>query len=355
MTGEQPHKAVSRRSFLIALTGSALAASAGYQAVTAQTNTPHAAPRFPEAVPDKQWGILKYDQPVLTPTDRLFTARYAPDRTPHIDANLWRLTIDGLVESPCALSLADIHALPTLEDTRAMECISNPAGGAFIGNIRVQGADFAAISARIGIKSEATHVRFEAADGYTTAVTLKQMRQRGVMLAYAMNGEALTVERGFPLRLMIPGVYGQKMPRWITRMSFIDHEYLGYWEQRGLSNSAEVRTKAIIHVPTTGSEIVTGESIVIQGIAVAGTRAITSVEVQIDDGEWFPAVIAATESPYAWRQWYVRWNAPAPGVYRIGVRATDETGFVQHQEADRRLSATPNGTSAIHRISVYIT
>ena len=356
MTVEQPNKPVSRRGFLIGLTGSALAASTGNQAVSAQPVSVQGVPLppfHPDAVRDAQWGTLRYNQPVLTPTDQLYTARYSRAPIPRLTADHWRLTIDGLVDNPCSLSLVDIHALPVLADARVLEALSNPAGGGYIGNVSVKGADFAEIVTRIGIKPTATHVKLEAADGYTTAVPIERITRRGVMLAYEMNGAALTAEHGYPLRLMIPGLYGLKMPRWLTRITFLDHDYFGYWEQHGLSATAEVRTKSIIHAPTTGSQIVAGQVIVMQGVAVAGTRDITRVEVQIDDGEWVPADLTPAASPYAWRQWHWQWIAPAPGVYRVGVRATDDTGFVQHEEADRRLSATPHGTSAIHRITLH--
>lgn len=355
----EPNKRVSRRGFLIGLTSSAVVASAGVRAASAGSSAPRIdvplPPSHPAAVRDPNWGALRYDQPVLTATDQLFTTPSLHAPIPHLDAAQWRLTFDGLIEHPRTLSLQDIHALPTLEDTRVLEALSNPAGGNLIGNVHVKGGDFAAIMARIGIRPDATHVKLEAADGFTTAIPISRLTQRGVMLAYDMNGAPLTTEHGYPARLLIPGLYDYKSPRWLTRITFLDHDYFGYWEQRGLSHSADIRTKSIIHAPSADAEIATGQVIAVQGVAVAGTREIMRVEVQVDDCEWVPAELMPAVSPFAWRQWHWLWSAPAPGVYRIGVRATDETGFVQHQQADHRLSATPNGTSAIHRITLYAT
>jgi hypothetical protein len=196
-------------------------------------------------------------------------------------------------------------------------------------------------------------VRFEAADGYSTSVKLEWMTQPGVMLAYEMNSQPLTVPHGFPLRLHIPGLYGQKMPRWLTRIEFIDYDYKGYWEGQGWSNIADVRTKSIIRLPTAVAGLINGAQVAIQGVAYAGKRKITSVEVQIDQGEWLPTTLVPGSSPLAWTQWYTLWTVPAPGFYQIGVRATDETGFVQTSEAKGIFgSSFPNGTDAIHRLSV---
>ncbi|PJF35606.1 MAG: hypothetical protein CUN49_09690 [Candidatus Thermofonsia Clade 1 bacterium] len=363
MSQDSSLRRLSRRSFLIAITGSALAAACRpadrlvptvYRPDLAGASATHTPSPALSAAPDANFGTLTYDKPILTDVADLYITQYDYDNTPEIDAQAWSLLVDGLVEAPMTFTLDELRAMPAVRDTRTLECISNPTGGTLIGNLTWRGILFSEIVARVKPKAQATHVKFEAADGYTTAVSLEWLLQPETMLAYEMNDAPLTVPHGFPLRIHIPGLYGQKMPRWLTRLEFIDYDFRGYWESRGWSNVAAMRTKSIIHTPRENAEIKAGAPIVIQGVAVAGTRRILSVEVQIDDGEWLPATLVPSgETPMAWTQWHLTWTLPAPSVYRLGVRATDETGFVQTAEARGLFGgAFPNGTDAIHRLAV---
>ncbi|MCC7209363.1 MAG: molybdopterin-dependent oxidoreductase [Anaerolineae bacterium] len=355
---------VSRRGFLIALTGSAIAAAAACRPGNPDVPTPYApgsglAPTATRpiptadvsAAPDPTYGQITFDQIRLTPVESLYITQYDYNNTPEVDAQTWALTVDGLVEQPLTLNYEQALAMPVHEDTRTLECISNPVGGDLIGNLTWTGFLFQEILDRVKVKPEATHVRFEAADGYTTAVQLEWITQPGVMLAYNMNGEPLTVKHGFPLRIHMPGLYGQKMPRWLTRIEFIDYDYIGFWESRGWSNVADIRTKSIVQSPPDNARLSNGARFYLQGVAVAGKRRITAVEVRIDDGEWMPATLAHGPSPLAWTQWYVPWTFSAPGAYRVAVRATDETGFVQvNEDAGLFGGAYPSGTDAIHSL-----
>src|SRR5205807_10246734 len=142
------------------------------------------------------------------------------------------------------------------------------------------------ILSRVKVKPEATYVKFEAADGYSTSVKLDWITQPNVMLAYDMNGVPLTQTHGFPLRILMPGLYGQKMPRWLQHIEFIEHDYIGFWESNGWSNIAAVKTNSIIKSPTSnGANLKAGAKVAIQGVAFAGKRAITKVEVRIDNGD----------------------------------------------------------------------
>ncbi|MCS6871551.1 MAG: molybdopterin-dependent oxidoreductase [Anaerolineae bacterium] len=365
----QPTERLSRRAFLIAVTGSALAAacqSAERLSPTVYTpdatanpliHAPSPAQTLPPALPDANFGTLTYDKPILTDVANLFIAQYDYRNTPALDARTWSLRVDGLVESPMTFRLDELRAMPAISDVRTLECISNQTGGDLIGNLEWRGVPISEIVARVQPKAQATHVKLEAADGYTTSVATEWMLQPQTILAYELNGAPLTAAHGFPLRVHIPGLYGQKMPRWLTHIQFIDYDYRGYWESRGWSNVAAMRTKSIIHTPSENAVLQAGAQVVIQGIAVAGARRIVKVEVQIDDGEWMSAALVPSgATPLAWTQWYVMWTFPAPGVYRIGVRATDETGFVQQAESRRSFGAAfPSGTDAIHRRAIRAT
>jgi DMSO/TMAO reductase YedYZ molybdopterin-dependent catalytic subunit len=363
-----PANKLSRRGFLVAITGSAVAAAAGCRPTgsaipptvyapgggPAPTNTARAVAQ--NGVKDATYGTVTYNKTILTETDKLYITQYNYSRNPEIKVEEWSLTVDGLVEKPVVLDYKTVQALPAFEDVRVLQCIGNPLGGGQIGNINWKGFDFAEVLKQVKVKANATHAKFEAADGYSTSVELKWITQPGVMMAYEMNGEPLSFKHGFPLRILMPGLYGQKMPRWITRIEFIDYDFTGYWEGGGWSNVASAQTNAIVKTPFDGYEFKAGTSVAIQGVAWAGTRKITKVEVQIEDGEWMPTELKQGDSPLEWTQWYVTWTPPAPGAYRVGVRATDEDGFVQTADENSSFgNAYPNGTTAIHRITVQAT
>jgi DMSO/TMAO reductase YedYZ molybdopterin-dependent catalytic subunit len=363
-------KGVSRRGFLIAITGSALAAAAGCRPAGIEAPTPYVpgsgkrSTDILQSTPtsagttvatsvDPQYGKVTYDKMIITTPDDLYITQYDYSKTPNIDPAQWSLKVDGLVDNPITLDYAAVKALPAFEDMRTLECIGNPLGGNLIGNVNWKGFAFEEILKQVKLKPTATHARFEAADGYSTSVALEWITQPGVMMAYGMNGGPLTVDHGYPLRILMPGLYGQKMPRWITHIEFIDHYFKGYWESNGWSDVASVQTNSIIMQPQDGYTTKPGASMVIQGVAWAGKRKITSVELQVEGGPWMPAKLAQGPSPLAWTQWYFTWTPPAPGSYRIGVRATDETGFVQNTEGTSLFGGSDlNGVSAIERISL---
>jgi DMSO/TMAO reductase YedYZ molybdopterin-dependent catalytic subunit len=299
----------------------------------------------------------------ITPLDQLYLNSY-PGK---LNADLierWTLTIDGLVNTPLRLTLDDLRGYPPVEDMRALACISNPVGGGLIGNIVWTGCLLAPILEQAGIQSAVSHVHFEAADGYTTSVTLDRVSQPGVLLVYLANGQPLPMEHGYPARILIPGLYGQKMPKWITRMHFADHDKLGYWEQahRGWSNTAAARTISQIREPLK-SVVERHSPLRLAGFAYAGQEAITRVDIAIsEDGtaslqtrDWQPATLIGPPSPLAWTWWIHDWTPPGRGDYAIAVRATDETGFVQQRRVSGLLGQPfPDGTEAIHGLLLRI-
>lgn len=314
------------------------------------TVTPQAALPLPTSVP-------------ITPLDQLYVNSY-PGKLDAKRISRWSLTIDGLVDAPLELTMNDIRAYPAVEATRTLACISNPVGGGLIGNIVWVGCALAPILERAGVRTGATHIHFEAADGYTTSVTLDRLMQPGVLLVYLANGQPLPMEHGYPLRILIPGLYGQKMPKWITRILLADQEKLGYWEQehRGWSNTAAVRTISQIREPLK-SVVAWQPPIRLAGLAYAGHEAITTVDVAItadrdqplDSLRWEPATLIQPTNPLAWTWWIYDWSPPGSGDYVVAVRATDATGFVQQRRVSGMLGQPyPDGTDAIHSVLLRI-
>lgn len=294
-----------------------------------------------------------------TPIKRLYTMSYRG--TPDFEHSTWSLRVDGLVDTPLTPSLNDLRALPHVTETRTLECISNPIGGGLIGTVSWNGTALAPLLTRAGVKPTATYVHFEAMDGYTTSLRVEQITQGGVLLVYGAEGAPLPAAHGSPLRILIPGLYGQKQPKWISRIHFSDHEKLGYWEQehRGWSNTAVVQTTAILRDPAR--TVLPFESpIRFAGVAFAGKRAITRVELRAAQGkqiltDWREAHLIHPDSPLIWTAWVYDWEPPAPGVYQIAVRATDETGYRQERfESGLFGKPFPEGTDAIHQITLKL-
>ena len=184
--------------------------------------------------------------------------------TPRVDPKQWRLTIDGLVEKPLTLTLDEVRSLPILERVLTLECISNPVGGPWIGNARWRGAALRPLLEEARPRPQATHVMLHAADGYFTNHSKDRIFREENFLAHEMNGELLPPDHGYPLRIFIPGKYGMKQPKWLTRIEFISKDQPGYWEQRGWSETAERQTQGVIDTPQEGARL-TGDRILLAG------------------------------------------------------------------------------------------
>jgi DMSO/TMAO reductase YedYZ molybdopterin-dependent catalytic subunit len=236
---------------------------------------------------------------------------------------------------------------------RTLECIGNPVGGALIGNAVWKGVYLKTLLDGIQVRPESIRARFQAADDYFTSVYNEWILHPQTMLIYEMNGEPLTREHGFPVRILMPGLYGQKNPKWLTHIEFIDKVEGGYWEKQGWSDIADVQTNSIIRQPANLASVA-GVTVPVFGVAFAGSRKIAAVEVQVDEGDWQAATLVQADSSLVWTQWSFDWPAAA-GKHTLSVRATDEKGFVQTGRSQALLGdAYPAGTSAIHSVVVKV-
>ncbi len=290
-------------------------------------------------------------QIVITPTGELFVQSFAD--VPTVDLAAWRLTIDGLVAAPLRLNYEDVLRMPKVVTMRTLECIGNPVGGDLIGNVVWGGFLAHDLWERVGIAPSAQQARFTGADGYQTSVGLQWITHPDVVIVYEMNGQPLPPEHGFPLRILIPGLYGQKMPKWLQRIEFIGEPFFGYWESRGWSDEASVRTHSMIRQPSPRDRLPAGR-LPVFGIAFAGLRRIVRVEVRVDDGAWQEAALLQEESPLVWTQWSFDWEAEA-GEHRLAVRAHDAAGFVQSSEQEGGfLASFRQGSDGIHDVVVTV-
>jgi len=271
---------------------------------------------------------------------------------PAVDMGKWQLVIDGLVEQPLRFTYDEIRQLSPHETVLTLECISNPIGGRYIGNARWRGTLLAPLLDRARPKPAAVYAVLYAAEGYTTGLSIERIRLSGNFLAYEMNGSPLPRAHGFPLRIFLPGKYGMKMPKWLTRIEFVDHEYLGFWEQQGWSNDAERQLRAVVDDPLNGARI-KGGNFIITGYALAHASGVSRVEISTDDGHtWQQAQIFSNPSPVTWAFWKFVWMNPPKGKHTVRVRATDGNGRLQTAE---RAGEWPAGATGYHTITIAVT
>jgi hypothetical protein len=232
-----------------------------------------------------------------------------------------------------------------------MQCISNPVGGDLTGTSLWTGVRLKDLLEEAGLAPGAQELAIESADGFYESVTMADMQDERTLLVYAMNGEPLPREHGFPLRIYIPNRYGMKQPKWITRMEVIGGKGPGYWVDRGWSAEAiALTTSAIDPKP---NDLVPDENGILPlgGIAWAGARGIARVEVQIDDGDWVEAQLRNPPlSALSWVQWRYDWPS-TPGRHTVRARATDGAGDLQTAEVN---DPAPNGATGLHRRSIEV-
>jgi DMSO/TMAO reductase YedYZ molybdopterin-dependent catalytic subunit len=278
-------------------------------------------------------------------TDNLAQRLRAQGET-DISKETYLLVIDGLVEKPLALDLNALKSFPVVDQYATLECISNPIAGDLISTTLFQGARLKDVLNRAGLMPKVMDIKFSCIDGYTESLPIDSATDPRTLLCYAMGDHPLTSAHGAPLRLYTPDRFGMKNPKWIIKIEALNQDYFGYWEQRGWSEQAFVKTTSVIDTVKTlkNGKVEAG------GIAFAGARGIRKVELQVDGGDWAPAELDRALSPLTWVLWRVSFQMP-PGQHQLTVRAIDGTGEIQ---TPNRESTYPDGATGYHSLSVDI-
>lgn len=269
---------------------------------------------------------------------------------PTVDVDTWRLRVGGLVDVPASLSFADLQRRNEIvEQVSVLTCISNPVGGPLIGNTAWSGVRLADVLEAAGVRRRAVDVVFRCADGYDVSIPIARAMQSTALLALGQNGRPLTREHGFPCRVRVPALYGMMNAKWVESIELVAGNHRGYWAQRGWSEVGEVRTQSRIDTP---QEARVGEPTWVAGVAWAGDRQISRVEVSVDGGRsWQRAVLATPRSAVAWTQWAYQWTPARAGNVAVLCRASDATG--RRQDAAQR-SPHPDGASGYHETQISV-
>lgn len=272
---------------------------------------------------------------------------------PQVRAEEAVLRIHGMVDREVELPFSDIAARPLVERTITMTCVSNPVGGPYVSTANFIGVPLADLLAEAGVRPDAEQLVGRAVDGFTIGTPLDRVLDPDALLAIGMNGEPLLPEHGFPMRTVVPGLYGYvSATKWLTELELTTFAFDPYWERRGWDGDPDgivpIKIASRIDAPAGFARLPAGE-VVLAGTSWAQGAGIAAVDVRIDDGDWQPAELGAEVNPDTWRMWYVR--APLrPGRHTASVRAIDRAGTVQTADRVDPINPGPDGATGLHTV-----
>ncbi len=354
--------ALGRRTFLVAAGG--LALLAGMTALVGRKLLDSAAsaadrlgialprPATP-AAPVPAGAAVAVDglSPLVSPNDDFYRIDIELS-VPHYSATNWKLAVTGEVDAPYQLTYDELLAMPMVEEYVTMACVSNEVGGPLIGNALWLGVPLADVLARAKPHAGADQIVGRSIDGFTVGMpTAVALDGRTALIAVGMNGQPLPDAHGYPMRLVVAGLYGYvSATKWLTELHLTKFSAFDpYWVELGWDAMAPVLVESRIDVPLNGRRVAAGRQVV-AGVAWAPVDGISRVEVQIDDGAWADATLADAINASTWRQWTFPWDATT-GRHRVRVRATNGAGVVQ--TADQH-EPFPNAATGYHQIVVTV-
>jgi len=305
--------------------------------------------------PTPNYGTIRSVQflsPEITANDQFYIVSKNLAADPTVDGNSWRLTVDGQVDNPFTLTYQELLGQPMKQQYESLMCISNEVGGQYMSNALWEGIPLMDLLQRAGVKAGATKIVFHAYDDYTDSIHLTKALEPTTLLAVRMNSTTLPQEHGFPARMLVPGIYGMKHCKWVTRIEVVNYDFQGYWQQRGWSDPAPVRLTTRIDTPLDGSTVTANRTTYIAGVAFSGNKGISEVDVSTDSAQsWQRATLKRPLSGLTWVLWELAWQPPQAGTYIVTARAIDLEGNVQDPTEEPPL---PNGSSGYHSITINV-
>jgi DMSO/TMAO reductase YedYZ molybdopterin-dependent catalytic subunit len=291
----------------------------------------------------------------ITPND-LFYCVTKNVVDPRVDVGLWHLDVSGLVENPRTYRLEDLKAITPVEQETTLMCISNGLDAGLMSNAVWKGVamhDLLDVAAPL---ANATKVRLHGVDNYTDTFALEKAMDPTTIIAYEMNGVKLPHRHGYPARVVVPGYFGEKHVKWLTRIEVTTADAKGFYETQGWGPDFIVPTRSRIDVPYHEEQIAMRDvqnGIAVRGVAFGGDRGVSKVEVSVDDGEnWQEAKIDYPGTKLTWALWSFDWRPQTADDYSLVVRATDGEGELQEFDEDRPFKS---GVTGFHKIRVHIT
>ncbi|GHD06442.1 molybdopterin-dependent oxidoreductase [Zhihengliuella salsuginis] len=359
-----PEAGTDRRRFLLGAAGSAalgvalLVAGRAASGIRGGVETIREAIRLPKPaapaapLPAGVASEVPGMPPFVSPNDNFYRIDTALS-VPRVDPATWSLRIHGLVEREIEVSFDDLLAEDLVEADVTLTCVSNPVGGDLVGNARWLGVPVRRLLERAGVDPSADMVLSRSVDGFTAGTPIEALTDdRDSLLAVGMNGEPLPAQHGFPVRMVVPGLYGYvSATKWLSELKVTRYaDDSAYWTDRGWSAKGPIKLASRVDVPRSFANVPSGV-VMMGGTAWAQQRGISKVEVRIDDGPWEPADLAADAGIDVWRQWSYAWEDATPGRHSVTVRATDGDGTVQTSD---RADPVPNGASGWHQIQFTV-
>lgn len=283
----------------------------------------------------------------ITPNDQHYVVTQNPiDPAP--DVAVWRLEVTGLVGTPGTYTYEAFTSLPSVSRAVTLECIANGIGGHLISTAIWQAVPLKALLERHGgAQPSASYVVFSSVDGYVVSQPLAEVLAADALLAFRMNGEILPIRHGYPVRVLLPGRFGEENPKWLTRIELTDYKINGLYASQGWYDGP---LHTITRIDRPLGRVPFTRTLEIGGLAFAGNRGIQQVEVSTDRGQtWNRAVLKPPLSQDAWVFWTYQWHPSTPGHYVLAARATDGTGQLQTSSVQ---GTVPNGATGYHFVSM---
>src|SRR3989454_6658225 len=290
----------------------------------------------------------------ITPND-LFYCVTKNVVDPRVNVDLWHLEVIGLVQNRAEWRFQDLRGFPPSEQETTLMCISNGLDAGLISNAVWKGLPLRDLLDQAAPLSNAARVRLYGVDNYTDTIPLEKAMDPTTLLAYEMNGVPLPHRHGYPLRAIVPGYFGEKHVKWLTRIELTTANAKGFYETQGWGPDFIAPTRSRIDVPDYESRFSISElqqPIEVKGIAYGGDRGISRVELSFDDGAtWRDADIYYTGGHLAWSLWRVQWTPATAGDYTLVVRATDGKGDTQEWYEER---GPFSGVAGLHQTVVHV-
>ncbi|WP_411558326.1 molybdopterin-dependent oxidoreductase [Plantibacter sp. MPB07] len=310
------------------------------------------APKSTVTIPDGAEADVDGLSPLFTPNDKFYRVDTALT-VPTVDPATWTLTIDGMVGEQVQITFEELLAMGLDEYVITMTCVSNEVGGNLLGNAKWLGIPVRDVLKRAMPDSKADMVLSTSVDGFTASTPIESLTDPNLdaILAVAMNGEPLPLEHGFPVRMVVPGLYGYvSATKWLTKLTVTTFDKdEAYWTPRGYDAKAPIKLSSRIATPRIDKQLPAGPA-KIAGVAWAQTVGIAKVEVSIDNGDWQSVNLTTAINDDTWVQWWMDWEATA-GTHYVAVRATDKAGNLQIEE---QAPIAPNGSSGWQRTLVRV-